>query len=381
MIYLDHAATTPMSSAALEVYVKSAKEYFANTSSLHEQGEKSKQLLEQCRKEIAGIIHANPKEIFFTSGGTESNYTALESLFSANKHKNSHAITSKVEHPSVHSFFKKLEQEGVEVTYLDVDCYGHISLDELKKSIRSNTVLASIQHVNSETGTIQPLYDIGVLLKTHGVIFHSDCVQSFTKLPLHVDSLPVDALSFSSHKIFGPKGTGAVFISSKVSWKPTQLLTTHEYGFRPGTVDTPGIAAFTTAAMEAIEQQETSLESTAQLRKIFFEELTPIAHKLTVEGSAHAQLPYIIGLSIEGLEGQYMLLTLDRYGICISTGSACQSGKHEPSVMMQALNKTTQEAKRFFRISLGRTTTKEEIVRTAEIIKKCVYEKERLTSG
>ncbi|UTR09195.1 IscS subfamily cysteine desulfurase [Evansella sp. LMS18] len=377
MIYLDHAASTPMSQTALGAYVKAAKEYFANTSSLHEQGEKSKQLLEKCRAELAQFIHASPNEILFTSGGTESNLLALQSIFSANRKTDSHVITSAAEHPSVHSFFKKLETEGTEVSYLGVDSSGRISVEELKQTIKRNTVLASIQHVNSETGIIQPLHEIGSVLREAGVIFHSDCVQSFTKLPIHVDKLPVDALSFSGHKIYGPKGTGAVYLSSGIKWDSVNPLTTHESGFRPGTVNLPGIAAFTAAAIESAEMQASGLLYIQELRELFFRELKPFTYKFLVEGSSdEAQLPHIIGMGIEGYEGQYILLTLDRYGICISTGSACQSGKQDPSVMMRALNRTPQEARRFFRISLGVNNTKEEIIRTAEIIKECIYERE-----
>ncbi|WP_088035853.1 IscS subfamily cysteine desulfurase [Evansella clarkii] len=377
MIYLDHAAATPMSPTALGAYVKAAEEYFANTSSLHEQGEKSKQLLEKCRAETAQIIQASPNEIFFTSGGTESNILALEAIFSANGQADSHVITSAAEHPSVQTFFKKLESKGIEVSYLGVDSSGQISVEELKQTIKRNTVLASIQHVNSETGTIQPLHEIGTVLRESGVIFHSDCVQSFTKLPIQVDKLPADALSFSGHKIYGPKGTGAVYLSSRIKWDSVNPLTTHESGFRPGTINLPGIASFTAAAIESVENQTSGLKYIRGLRELFFEELKPFTQKFLVEGSSdEAQLPHIIGMGIEGYEGQYILLTLDRYGICISTGSACQSGKQDTSVMMQALNRTPQEARRFFRISLGVNNTKEEIIRTAEVIKECIYERE-----
>ncbi|MFA9557460.1 IscS subfamily cysteine desulfurase [Evansella sp. AB-rgal1] len=376
MIYLDHAATTPMSKNALDTYVKASTDFFANTSSLHEQGEHAKLLLEKCREEIATILHAQKKEIFFTSGGSESNLRALQSLYLANKHRGNHVITTMVEHPSVTSFFYRLEKEGVKVSYVGVNEHGSVTLEELANHIRPDTFLASIQHVNSEIGTIQSMKTIGNLLKKHDIIFHSDCVQSFGKLPINVNEWGVDALSISSHKIYGPKGVGAVYLSSNIMWEPVDLLTTHEFGFRQGTVNTPGIAAFTTAAMDIVGKQEENLRYLWELRKTLMDELAPIQHILKVEGNDEVQLPHIVGMGIQGMEGQYILLTLDRYGICISTGSACQSDKQDPSVTMKALNRSTQEAKRFFRISMGIHNTKDEMKEVARRIITCILEKE-----
>ncbi|ADU29698.1 IscS subfamily cysteine desulfurase [Evansella cellulosilytica] len=379
MIYLDNAATTKMTQAALDVYIKTTHEYFANTSSLHEQGEKAKQLLEQCRKEIASIFHSQANEVYFTSGGSESNILALQSLYEANKHHGNHVITSIIEHPSVHSFFHRLEKDGVEVTYLEVDHNGVVSFEHLKSSIRSDTILASIQHVNSEIGTIQDLAKIGKLLREHGILFHSDCVQSFTKIPIHVDEIPIDAISVSSHKVYGPKGVGAVYLSEKTKWSSVHPLTSHEFGFRPGTVNTPGIAAFTTAAIEAVQQSRTSYFQIERLRDLFLQELKEYEQLITIEGAVDSQLPHIVGMGITGIEGQYMLLTLDRFGICISTGSACQAGKQEPSVAMKGLQKTYQEAKRFFRISFGIHNTRDDVMETAKIIKNCIEKKEGMS--
>lgn len=376
MIYLDNAATTPMSEKALNTFMKASTEYFANTSSLHEQGEKAKNLLNKCRGEIANIIGANADEIYFTSGGSESNLRALESLYLASKHKGNHVITSTVEHPSVHAFFEKLEKVGVEITYVGVNDNGVVRLEEVEAAVRPDTVIASFQFVNSEIGAIQPLKQISKILKRYNVIFHSDCVQSFGKIPLIVKELGVDAVSISSHKVYGPKGVGAVYLCKEVKWQPIDLLTTHESGFRQGTLNTPGIAAFTTAAMDVVSRLEKNLEYMRELRSVFLKYLTPISHLVKVEGDPSYQLPHIIGLGIYGIEGQYILLTLDRFGICISTGSACQSEKLEPSVAMKALNRSPQEAKRFFRVSMGIHNTKEEIIEAANRIVNCVREKE-----
>ncbi|MCD8511148.1 MAG: IscS subfamily cysteine desulfurase [Bacillus sp. (in: Bacteria)] len=353
MIYLDNAATTPMSANAIDTFVKASTEYFANTSSLHEQGEKAQNLLNKCRGEIGRIIGATANEVYFTSGGSESNLRALESLYLANKSKGNHVITSTVEHPSVHAFFQKLEKEGVEVTYTGVNDNGIVHLEEVEATVRPDTVMASIQHVNSEIGTIQPLQEISRILKKHNVIFHSDCVQSFGKIPVDVKELGVDAISISSHKVYGPKGVGAVYMNKDVKWNSVDLLTTHESGFRQGTLNTPAIAAFTTAALDMVTNMERNLEYMRELRETFLEQITPISHLLKIEGNPSNQLPHITGMGIYGIEGQYMLLTLDRYGICISTGSACQSEKLEPSVAMKALNRSSQEVRRFFSCFYG----------------------------
>ncbi|UCZ54277.1 IscS subfamily cysteine desulfurase [Bacillus shivajii] len=376
MIYLDHAATTPMSKKAMDTYIKANEDFFANTSSLHEAGEKSSMLVKRCRESLANLLHAKPSEIFFTSGGTESNQRLLKTLYYTNKHKGNHVITTRVEHPSVHSYFQILEEQGVEVTYLNVDQYGQISLEELKGAIRPDTILASIQHINSEIGTIQPLEKIGQLLNEHDILFHSDCVQSFGKVPIDVNKLHLDALSISSHKIYGPKGVGAVFLREEVKWNSVDPLTTHENGFRPGTVNTPGIAAFVAASIDMNERMSENEAYIKNLRSLLLEELSPLGELIQIEGHTKEQSPYIIGLNIYGLEGQYIMLTLDRYNICISTGSACQVGKQTPSETMQALKKTDQEARRFFRISLGIHNTKGDIIKTAKIIRTCWEQKE-----
>ncbi|WP_096188179.1 IscS subfamily cysteine desulfurase [Evansella halocellulosilytica] len=376
MIFLDHAATTPMSENAMNSYMKANQDYFANTSSLHELGEKSKILLHSCRESIATIIHAKTNEIYFTSGGTEANQRTLQALFEANSHKGNHVITTKVEHPSVHSFFKTLECNGVDVTYLPVDQDGLIQISQLEQALRPDTILASVQHVNSEIGAIQPLAKIGSLLSEKNVLFHSDCVQSFGKIPIDVGAFHLDAISISSHKIYGPKGVGAVFLRAGASWKPLNPLTTHENGFRPGTLNTPGIAAFTSASLDMNENMTNNYHRLEDLKRVFFDELSDISGIIHVEGNQDHTSPYIIGMSIYGLEGQYVMLTLDRHNICISTGSACQTGKQTASETMQALKKSPQEAKRFFRLSPGIDTTKDDMIKAAKLIRNCWKEKE-----
>ncbi|PYZ94079.1 cysteine desulfurase [Salipaludibacillus keqinensis] len=370
MIYLDHAATTPISSSAMKTWIKANEDYFANASSLHEAGEQASQLFITCKKQLAKFVGMDYGDVFFTSGGSESNDLALQSLYLSHKHRGNHVITSSIEHPTVHSFFRTLEENGVEVTYLPVNTNGLVSLEDIKSATRPDTFLASIQHVNSEIGVIQPLASFGEWFIENGIVFHSDCVQSFGKIPIHMGNSYLDALSISSHKIRGPKGVGAVVMSKNVDWSPVHPLTSHQEGFRPGTLNVPGIAAFTQAAIDMYEHLEEKRANAWQLRKNFIDSLTPIRDRLHIEGLSDdsMQLPNILGLSIKGVQGQYMLLSLDRFQICISTGSACQSNKLDSSSAMNAIYSTEQERLRFFRISFGYDTTSEELAYVAEKI-------------
>ncbi|MDV2886611.1 IscS subfamily cysteine desulfurase [Alkalihalophilus pseudofirmus] len=383
LIYLDHAATTPISKQAIDAWIRASEHYFANTQSLHEEGEEARHLFEICKKEMGELLGCEGSEIYFTGSGSEANQLLLESLFKSIKTRGNHVITSSIEHPSVLSFFQKLEEQRVEVTYLPVSSEGLISIADLKESIRSDTVLASIQHVNSETGSIQPLKEIGAILKEKNIIFHSDCVQSFGKLPLNVRRNQLDAISVASHKIYGPKGVGAAYINKQTAWSPTLPFTHHQNGFRQGTIDLPGIAAFTTAALEIQETLSQQLDHFWKLREQLLSALSNAGISFKVEGSTakDRQLPSIIGLSIEGIEGQWMMQMLDRHHIQISTGTACQIGSQTPSKTMIALQKTEQDINRYFRISLGRSTTSEQITYTSNKIIEIVHGLQKKEGG
>lgn len=242
MIYLDYAATTPMSAEALQTYTKAASQYFGNEQSLHDIGGTVSSLLQVCRKTFAEMIGGKEQGIFFTSGGSESNYLAIQSLLNAQNKK--HIITTPMEHASIRSYFQSLQSKGYTITEIPVDKNGLIRLIDLEEAITEDTVLASIQHGNSEIGTVQNIAEIGALLKKYNVLFHSDCVQTFGKLPIHVFEMGIDSLSVSAHKIYGPKGVGACYINPQVRWTQIFPGTSHEKGFRPGTVNVPGIAAF-----------------------------------------------------------------------------------------------------------------------------------------
>lgn len=366
MIYLDFAATTPMSEEALAVYTEVAKTYFGNSSSLHDIGSDAARLLSICRKQLAELINGEEKGIYFTSGGSESNILAVRSIIEAYRHKGNHLITTATEHASLYHLFQQLETEGYNVTYLPVDRFGRIDLAQLERAITKETIFASIHHANSEIGTVQPIADIGKILRKNGVIFHSDCVQTFGKIQVDVQAMGVDSLSISAHKIYGPKGVGAVYIDPRIKWTPCFLNATHESGFRPGTVNVPGIAAFVTAAQQlcsGLAEEKRRLEA---LRHYFLSQVNELP--ITIEGHPEAHLPNIIGFSVHGIEGQYTMLECNRYGFAISTGSACQVGKQAPSRTMIAIGKDTEEAKQFVRISLGKPTTKDQLAQFVAVL-------------
>ncbi|UJW57279.1 IscS subfamily cysteine desulfurase [Bacillus sp. A116_S68] len=369
MIYLDHAATTPMSDQAKKTWLEANDIFYANTSSLHEAGTHSAKLLMTCQYQLATLVDTKEDGIFFTSGGSEANTLALESLFSANRKNGNHVITSDIEHPSVLSFFKRLEALGVEVSYVKAKQNGRVCVTSVIKALRSDTCLVSIQHVNSETGIIQPVAKIGEYLKERSTVFHCDCVQSFGKISVTLNNLHADAISISSHKIYGPKGVGAVCFAPNTLWNSIYPLTTHQRGFRPGTLDMPGIAAFINSALDLHSHLEENLTDSWEKRQHFLNALLPLKDRLSVICAPEEhQLPTIIGLSIEGVQGDYMLASLDRYHICISTGSACQSTKATPPAIMHSFFKTEVEQLRFFRVSLGISTTFEELEFTAKKI-------------
>jgi len=372
MIYLDYAATTPMSEAALHTYNESAKNYFGNASSLHDIGTKASEALQLCRQQHGLFINGDPEGIYFTSGGSESNVLGVLSLIKANKDKGNHLITTEIEHASLYHLFQQLATEGYEVTYLPTNEHGTVCVKELEASIRPTTILASIQHANGEMGAIQPIEKIGAILEAKDVIFHADCVQTYGELTIDVQAAKIDSLSVSSHKIYGPKGCGFCYIAPHLAWQGIYDQVTHESGFRMGTVDVPSILAFTAAAQEMLQRKEERIKEYEALRKKFVEGIGDLKEAVKVEQSLENQLPQIIALSFLHVQGQHIMLECNRHGICISTGSACQAGMQEPSRTMLAIGKTAAQATQYVRLSLGKATTEADIEKTLEVIKEIV---------
>ncbi|MEW9053732.1 MAG: IscS subfamily cysteine desulfurase [Neobacillus sp.] len=364
MSYFDYAATTPLDSEAAEVYVKAATEYFGNSSSLHDIGGQAAGLLENCREELASMLGVNKTGLFFTSGGSEGNFLAIEALLSAPKKSGNHIITGIAEHSSIHGVLNRLT--GYDVTCLPLNSSGLIDEELFINSIRPETVLVTIQHVNSEIGTIQPIERIARICRDNQIHFHSDFVQSFGKLNSKNAAALVSSFSFSGHKFYGPKGVGGVYIDPNISWKPFFPGGSHEKGLRPGTLNVPAIAAMTVAAQKITK---VSTDQFLLFRKTFFEMLEPIKDDVEIfQAAPSAQLPHIIGMRIAGIEGQWMMLECNRQGFAISTGSACHVGMQAPAKVMQALGIPSEDAKGFIRISFGNMTTVEEVVRLGNYI-------------
>lgn len=370
MIYLDYAATTPMSDHALDVYREVAKKHFGNASSLHDYGSTAQQILNQARETIGEIINAESRGIYFTSGGSASNELAIQSLVKGNPDGKGHLLTTRGEHSSVRNVFALLDEQGYEVEYIPVDQRGHVQLDVLQKMLREDTILVSVHHGNSEIGTIQDLNSIGELLDAHDVLFHSDCVQTFGKIPVDIKAAKLDSISISAHKIYGPKGVGAAYVKPSLSWRSVIPGTTQEKGFASGTVNVPGVGAFMAAARDITEQQEQELKRERALRDQFLELLMNSEFDVKIEGDPENGLPNIIGLRVHGMEGQYAMIECNRHGLAISTGSACSVGSEKPAASMVALDRDEQEAREFIRISLGKHTTEEEISEAFKILKK-----------
>ena len=364
MIYLDHAATTPIGDKALGVYMNVAKRYFGNTSSHHDEGSSAKQILEGSEKTIAATLNARAKDIYFTSGASESNYLAIYSLLKACE--GTHIITTPIEHSSVRNIFLKLEKEGYDVSYVSVDEFRQIDIEELKSITRKETALASIQHVNSETGIIQNVAEIGKYLHSKKILLHSDCVQSYGRLPLDVHELNLDAISISGHKIYGPKGVGAVWMNPKVSWKPVFPDSDSQGKFRPGTSDVSSIAAFATAAKQITQNLAEEQARIHAFRKEFIDSLRELPFEIEVIEHSDNTIPNILGLRFPGMEGQFLMLECNQAGLAISTGSACQVGSDQPNKTMTAIGKTAQEAREFVRLSFGKLNSKEEIPQIIE---------------
>ncbi|MDR7237381.1 IscS subfamily cysteine desulfurase [Neobacillus drentensis] len=375
MKYFDYAATTPLDPEAAEVYLKVATEYFGNASSLHDIGGQSAALLENCREELANLVGVDKTGLFFTSGGSEGNFLAIEALLSSPKKAGNHIIAGMAEHSSIHGTLNRLKEAGYEITLLPLDSNGLINLEQLEKSMKSETILMILQHVNSEIGTIQPIGEIAKVCKDNNIHLHSDFVQSFGKIDLKPIASLVSSFSFSGHKIYGPKGIGGVYVNPQINWQPFFPGSSHEKGFRPGTVNVPAIAAMTVAAQKITGRIQTENSKDRLLRKTFIDTLAPIKEKVKIyQGDEGSQLASIIGLGISGIEGQWMMLEANRLGFALSTGSACQLGMQSPAKVTLALGLTTEEAKEFIRISFGHSTRMEDVIELGESMVKIVNE-------
>ncbi|CAM3458784.1 IscS subfamily cysteine desulfurase [Aeromicrobium ponti] len=360
--YFDYAATCPLDREAADAYIKASSEFFGNSRSLHDTGSVAEGLLENCRAELAKILGIEREGIYFTSGGTEGNFLAIHALLSSSEKIGKHIIMGMAEHSSIHIILEKLSLEkGYEITKVPFGIDGRIDQEKLKAAIRDDTVLITLQHGNPEIGTLQPILEISDICKSKGILLHSDCVHTFGKTDLKEIAANVDSLSFSGHKFYGPKGVGAVYLQPGLRWDAFLPGVSHEKGFRPGTVNVPGIAGMTVAAQKAYENLNVHTRHFQLLRDALLQELETAKGKFVIyDFGREYQLSSTLGLRIKELEGQYIMLECNRHGFAISTGSACQTGMKAISKTMKALGVSGKSGKEFIRISFGWNTSVEE---------------------
>jgi len=366
-IYLDNGATTQVDKEVVKAMLPYFTKNYGNASSLHYAGSDAQKALNDSRKKFAEYINALPEEIIFTSGGTESDNIALQGVvqyYRENGEKQIHIITSNIEHPAILNTCKALEGWGVEVTYLDVDEEGIISLDQLKSSIKPYTKLISIMHANNEIGTIQPIKEIGEIAKEHKILFHTDAVQTLTKIKIDVQEINVDLISFSAHKIHGPKGIGALYIKKKTPIKAITYGGSHEYKKRPGTENIPGIVGFV-KALEISKHED--IEKMTKLRDRLIDGLTKIP-KSKLNGSREHRLCNNVNVGFEFIEGEGILMHLSDKGICVSTGSACSSASLEPSHVLKAIKLRHEIIHGAIRFTLSKYTMEKEIDYTIKTV-------------
>ena len=373
-IYLDHAATTPVRQEAIKAMQPYFSEKFGNASSLHLFGREARDAVEDARKKIAKIINAEPEEIIFTSGGTEADNMAIKEIAFANKSKErNEIITSNIEHDAVIESCKRLERSGFNIKYLDVNKEGIVNMNSLMKNITPKTFLVSVMHANNEIGTIQPIDEIGKICKTRKVYFHTDAVQTFCKEKIDVKKMNIDLLSASGHKIYGPKGIGFLFIKKGTNIQPLLDGGGHEFGMRSGTENVPAIVGFAKAAELAEKEMQKENLRLKKLRDKLIKSILKIKGSM-LNGSASKRLSNNVNVSFSGVEGEGIILKLDKQGIAASTGSACSSKSLEPSHVLIALGLSHLEAHGSLRLTLGKSNTDKDSNYLLSVLPKIIEE-------
>ena len=370
-IYLDHAATTPVAAEVLESMKPYFSEKFGNASSLHSFGQEARDAVENSRKTAAQFIGARPNEIIFTSGGTESDNLAIKGVAFANKNKGNHIITSKIEHHAIHEPCEWLAKQGFKITYLGVDNNGLVNPIDVEKAITKETILVSIMHANNEIGTIEPIEEIGKICKKHKVYFHTDAVQTFGKIPIDVKKMNIDLLSASSHKLYGPKGIGLIYINQDVKIEPVQHGGGHESGMRSGTENVPGIVGFARAIEIAKQKMKAEADREIRLREKLINELLKIPGS-QLNGHKTQRLPNNCNFSFKGVEGEALLIRLNEKSIAVSTGSACSTKSLEPSHVLTAIGLTHEQAHGSLRLTLGKDNSEQDVDYAIEQIKNII---------
>jgi len=376
-IYLDHNATTPVHPEVLEAMLPYLKEKFGNASSIHSFGREAKVALEDAREKVAKLFNCAPSEIYFTSGGTESDNLAVKGVAFANRNKGKHIITSSTEHHAVLESCKYLQKEGFETTFLLVDKFGFVDPDELGENIRNDTILVTIMHANNEIGTIQPIEELARITKEKGIYFHTDAVQSAGKLSLNTEKMPIDLASISGHKIYGPKGVGAIYIRKGVRITPLAHGGHHERSRRAGTENIPGIVGLGKAAEIALRDMGNQHQHLKSLTEAFLKKLNEKIMDISLNGHPEKRVSSTLNISFKGVEGESIILSLDMKGVAVASGSACTSGSLEPSHVLSALGIDPAIAQSSIRFSFGRENTMEDVDYVCEVLPEII---ERLRS-
>ena len=372
MIYLDNAATTKTAPEVVDAMLPYFSEYYGNASTIYSLGAESKKAMDYARQTIADSLGAKPEEIYFTAGGSESDNWALKATAEAYASKGKHIITTKIEHHAILHTCEYLEKRGFEITYLNVDRDGLISLDELKAAIRPDTILISVMFANNEIGTIEPIAEIGEIAKEHGVLFHTDAVQAYAQVPINVDEMHIDMLSASGHKLNGPKGIGFLYIRKGVKIRSFVHGGAQERKRRAGTENVPGIVGYGKAAEIAAKTMKERTAKEIELRDHLIDRVLAEVPYTRLNGHRTNRLPNNANFCFRFIEGESMLILLDQAGICGSSGSACTSGSLDPSHVLLAIGLPHEIAHGSLRLTLSEKNTMEEIDYTVDELKKII---------
>lgn len=374
-VYFDNAATTRLDEDVLKEMMPYLTNKYGNASSIYKLGRESRKAVEDAREKIAEAINAEPEEIYFTAGGSESDNTILRGIAYSYKEKGNHIITSKIEHPAILETCKQLEKEGFEISYVGVDKNGIINLEELENLIKENTILISIMFANNEIGTIQPVEEIGKIAKRHNIIFHTDAVQAVGSVKIDVKQMDIASLSMSAHKFYGPKGIGALYVKKGIRFQKFINGGHQEKNKRAGTENVPAIVGMGKAIELAYEHLDEHTDRIKELRDYYIDEIQKRIPDVIVNGDMNKRLPGNANISFENVDGEAMLLNLDLKGICASAGSACSSGSLEASHVLLTIGVPADVAHSSLRVSIGKYNTKEEvdylIDNLVEIVKSC----------
>lgn len=372
IIYLDNSATTPIKSEVLQEMMPYLTTEYGNASSLYSVGRSAKRAIEKARNRVAELLNCNHNEIYFTGGGSESDNIALKGFAYANKEKGNHIITSKIEHPAILETCKTLERQGFEVSYINVNEDGIIDVEELRKSIKTNTILISVMTANNEVGTVQPIEEIAKIAHDNNIVFHTDAVQAIGNVQIDVEKMKIDMLSLSSHKINGPKGVGALYIKNGIEVEKFINGGHQEKDRRAGTENVAGIVGIGKAAEIARKNRETHIRNLSKIRDYYIKKVQKEIPNIRINGSMENRLPGNANISFKGINASELIFKLDERGICVSSGSACSSGNTNPSHVLTAMNVPEVYLNSAIRTTFGDNNTFEQVDYVVKILKQII---------